>query len=603
MPQLSDREIEAFWREKLALRQRPFDVTGPKGKTVLELFEETVKRSGFRTAVECLDHEMSFQELDERTDAFALFLLDEPYLQKGDRIALMLPNCQQFFVALLGTIKAGMVAVPCNPLYTKEEIAHQLKDSEAKVLIALENILPAPLKAIVDPATRPPQLKKLIVTSLGDGLPRVKGLIVDGVVKYVKKMIPKENRTLLSKCLSLLPIQRYASLFRGRESQSSSQQSRLQVIQASIGYEDLMVIAYTGGTTGVSKGCMLTHKSLLCDAFATFDTVAPEVKERIHKLFASGQNAYYFMPLPMYHVYTLAGVFAYTFYYGLSSLTLPNPREIPAVIKLFSRPNICFGALIDTLVGGILRHPQLSTLTIDKKAILATGGMPASVERMRLWEEKTGVPLIEGYGLSEASPLVFWNVHSSTVQGSIGLPLPETLVKLVDDDGNDLPLGAGDAVRGELWVKGPQVMKGYFHKEQETKQVLTAEGWLKTGDIVTMDAAGYVRIVDRKKDMIIVSGFKVYPSELEEKAMALPLAHIKECAAIGEADPETGERVVLYVSPEDPKADPAIIENYLKTELAKVLTNYKRPAEIRFMQDLPKSPVGKILKKELRRKN
>ena len=249
-----------------------------------------MQRLGGRTAVECLGHELSFQELDARSDAFALFLLGEPYLQKGDRIALMMPNCQQFFVALLGVIKAGMIVVPCNPLYTKDELAHQLKDSDAKLILVLENMLPAPLKAVLDPKTRPEHLKKILVTSLGDGLPKWKGALVDIVVKYRKKLIPKENKSLLKACQSLLAIQSYATHTRGIQVRDPAQQTRLQALQKAMQWEDLMVIAYTGGTTGLSKGCMLTHKSILCDSFATFDTLASGVKERIQGLFAKGEN-------------------------------------------------------------------------------------------------------------------------------------------------------------------------------------------------------------------------------------------------------------------------------------------------------------------------
>lgn len=601
---LTEEELLSFWKEKLNNVGRPYDLIGPKNKHLLDFWKESVEDKKNKPAFICLGAATSFNKLDELSDKFAIWLTDRDYLKKGDKVAIMLPNCLQFAVALIGILKAGMVAVPCNPLYTKDEIFHQIKDSDSKILIALDNILESPLKAIEDDLAEVSKFRELIITSLGDGLRFPKNHITDFVVRHIKKMVPKNIKKYIQKVKSNknVIITKYSELIRSVNIKNDKLgKRRLKNIFESIKPKDAALIMYTGGTTGVSKGAVLSHKAVVSNILMGH-TSTPIEKEKIlcKDIFDKGENPYFYMPLPMYHVYSLttAGFLSYTVYYRLTTVTLPNPRDLDAGIKILKMKNLAISSMIDTLVSAYLNHPKFN-FKLHPEMIINVGGMPTNLDRLKKWKEKTSAHLSEGYGMSEASPLITWNPCDNPVYGTVGVPMPESLLKLVDDDGNDLPLGAGQDVSGEIWVKGPHIMDGYYNKPAETKNTLTEDGWLKTGDIGTIDSEGFLRIVDRKKDMILVSGFNVFPNEVEKKAVETGL--VLEAAAIGTKDDKTGERIILFVVVVDKNKNKEELILNIKKELSKSLTNYKRPSEVIVIDALPKSVVGKVLKKDLKK--
>ena len=584
---MSDAEVKDFWDHKLFNIDRPHHLQKLEYNSIPEAWEYRVSISHKRVGFICLDQKYTFDELDILSDKFAVSLLKKKYLNKGDRIAIMMPNTVQYFIALMGVLKAGLTVVNCNPLYTKEEISRQVRDSGAKILVTLENVCLAPAEAMNEGLM--PSIQEVIITKLGDKLPGFKKYLVNFVVKHVKKMVPKYSFP------KELKVTKFLDMFHHL---SSHDNKTLNDVEKSIKLEDVAFLQYTGGTTGVSKGAILTHKNILINTMQAEYSLPRELeKKMLERMSSEGNiNCHALLPLPFYHIYALScGLFTLMINYGMAASTLPNPRDLKALIKLFHDEHIILAATISTLAKALVKNEDFKKVKLRKSTVIIAGGMPTEKEIADEWNCITGTHITEGYGMTETSPLLSINDVHNPEAGRAGYPVPETLFKLRDDDGNDLPLGHGPDVKGELLVKGPQMMSGYYNHPEENAAIFTDDGYIATGDIATVSKEGIVDIVDRKKDMILVSGFNVYPSEIEEKALKTGL--LLECAAIAVPDKKTGEKVVLVaVALDKDKKDEKLVLDMLSKEL----TNYKRPSEVIFMEALPKTPVGKVLKKELR---
>ncbi len=578
---LTDQEVATFWTQRLEQLGRATSLDLKGLDTLLKLWNERVRISHHKYAIECLGHSLTFGEVDELAQQIAAYLIERPFLNRGDRVAVMLPNLAQYIPIVLGILKAGLVVVNCNPLYTTREIEFQLNNSESKVLFTLVNVAQASSQA------NTPKLQEVVLTEVGDLLPLPKRWIVNAAVRYVKRMIPPYRFP------SHLIIHSFRSLLR---TPSASALVSLKDMETSVSPEDVAFLQYTGGTTGISKGAILSHYGMVCNIEQSMRGLNQDLERKpIEMLEVPGPiNSLCLHPLPFYHVYGLMCCLLTSAAGGAGTVTLPNPRELDAVIKLLQRRDILLMTSINTLLKGILTHPKVTELNLAKDFVVVAGGMATSPDVSKEWFEKTKTPITEGYGLTEASPLLTLVDPRHPRSGVAGYALTETLLKLRDEDGNDLPLGAGPEVRGELLAKGPQIMRGYFRNPEETARVMSDDGFLMTGDIATIAADGLIEIVDRKKDMILVSGFNVYPNEVEARALETGL--LLECAAIGVADSKTGEKVVLYAVP----LNPSLTVEALAEKLRQTLTNYKRPAEIIFVESLPKSAVGKILRREVR---
>lgn len=541
----------------------PADIDASIYPSLVALMEESFQKHANKVAYSFMGKDISFAQTDRLSQAFAAYL-QSLGLAKGDRVAIMMPNVPQYPVAVAGILRAGFVVVNVNPLYTPRELEHQLKDSGAKAIVIIENFANTLEKCLE--AT---SVKHVVLCAMGDQLGWLKGSLVNYVVRHVKKMVPPFN----------LPL---AVRFNSAIAKGAGALFSKPAIHA----DEVAVLQYTGGTTGVSKGAVLLHRNLIANVLQSEAWNQPVMVKVPANEQPTGVCA-----LPLYHIFAFTVGMMLSMRTGGKLILIPNPRDIPAVLKELAKHRIHSFPAVNTLFNGLANHPDFSTVDWSHLKVSVGGGTAVQSSVAKLWVDKTACPICEGYGLSETSPSASCNVVTDTAYtGTIGIPLPSTYMKLLDDDGNETPPGQS----GEIAIKGPQVMAGYWQRPDETAKVMTADGYFKSGDIGTVDARGYFKIVDRKKDMILVSGFNVYPTEIED--VVAQLAGVLECACIGMADDQTGEAVKLVIVKKDPNLSEAAVRAHCKENL----TGYKQPKVIEFRADLPKTPVGKILRRELR---
>jgi long-chain acyl-CoA synthetase len=543
----------------------PADIDPSQYGSLVQLMEESFQKFAARTAYSFMGKDLSFGETDSLSRAFAAYLQGLG-LAKGDRVAIMMPNVPQYPVAVAAILRAGFVVVNVNPLYTPRELEHQLKDSGSKAIVIIENFANTLQQCI---ANTP--VKHVVLAAMGDMLGGVKGALVNYVVRKVKKMVPAYS----------LPgaVKFKDAIDRG---------TRGTLRKPEIKPDDVAVLQYTGGTTGVSKGAVLLHRNVIANLLQSEAWNQP----MMGKVPANEQPTSV-CALPLYHIFAFTVGMMLNLRTGGKLILIPNPRDLPAVLKELSKHKFHSFPAVNTLFNGLANHPDFGKVDWSNLKVSVGGGMAVQGAVAKLWLEKTACPICEGYGLSETSPSASCNpVTSTAFTGTIGVPLPSTSMKCIDDEGNEVPLGQP----GEIAIKGPQVMAGYWQRPDETAKVMTADGYFKSGDIGVMDERGYFRIVDRKKDMVLVSGFNVYPNEVEEVVMQMP--GVAECAVVGVPDEKTGEAVKLVIV----KRDPALTEEQVREYCRANLTGYKQPRVIEFRTDLPKTPVGKILRRELRDK-
>ncbi len=538
----------------------PAEIDLQRYASIVGMFDDACARHPQRPAYSSFGKTLTYAELDRLSGRFAAFLATEWKLGKGVRFAIMLPNTLQYPIALFGALRAGLAVVNVNPLYTARELEHQLADSGAVAILVLENFAATLSEAL--PRTA---VKRVIVTSLGDQLGFPKGPLVSFAVKHVKKMVPR---------WSLPGHLRFNHLLARAAGRPQP--------EIGLGHDDIAFLQYTGGTTGVAKGAVLSHGNMIANTL--------QLAAWVGGLFTPGQEQI-ITALPLYHIFSLTVNALFMTYFGGENILITNPRDTPAFIKTLGRTRWTAITGVNTLFNALLNHPDFASLDFSRVKFALAGGMAVQRAVAERWKKATGIPLIEGYGLTETSPVVTANpLDIEDYTGSIGMPLPSTGVTLRDDGGHDVPVGQA----GELCVRGPQVMRGYWERPEETDRVLDRNGWLRTGDMARMDEKGLFYIVDRKKDMILVSGFNVYPNEIEDVVVHHP--GVLEVAAIGVPDEHSGEVVKLFVV----KKDPSLTEADLKKYCHDQLTGYKRPKYIEFRDELPKSNVGKILRRELR---
>jgi len=543
----------------------PADLPLQAYPSLVALMRESFDRYGDRVAYSFLGKDLSYAALDQQSQALAAYF-QSLGLERGDRIAIMLPNVPQYPVAVAAILRAGFVVVNVNPLYTARELEHQLKDSGAKAIVIIENFA-----ATLQQCLANTPLRHVVLCAMGDRLGWLKGLLVNHVVRNVKKLVPAFE----------LPL-----AVRFNEALSLGQGAKM--LEPTLGPDDLAVLQYTGGTTGVSKGAVLLHRNLIANVLQSEAWNAP-VMARV----PADEQPTSVCALPLYHIFAFTVNMMLSMRTGGKNILIPNPRDIPAVLKELSKHTFHSFPAVNTLFNALANHPDFDQVNWSNLKVSVGGGMAVQAAVAKLWLEKTGCPVCEGYGLSETSPSASCNPTDSTeFSGTIGVPLPNTRLKIIDDEGHELPIGQA----GEIAIQGPQVMAGYWQRPDETAKVMLPDGWFKSGDIGIMDARGYFKIVDRKKDMILVSGFNVYPNEVEEVVASLP--GVLECAVIGVPDDKSGEVVKLVVV----KKDPALTETQVLEHCKINLTGYKLPKLIEFRTDLPKTPVGKILRRELRDK-
>ena len=543
----------------------PADIDVNQYSSLVGLMEESFKKYASRAAYSFMGKEVSFGQIDSLSRAFGTYLQGLG-LAKGDRVAIMMPNAPQYPIAVAGILRAGFVVVNVNPLYTPRELEHQLKDSGAKTIVIIENFATTLEQCIQNTA-----VKHVVLAAMGDMLGLLKGAMVNYVVRNVKKMVPAFD----------LPG---AVRFNAAVAQGTSGTLKKPSIKA----DDVAVLQYTGGTTGVSKGAVLLHSNVIANVLQSEAWNEPAVK-----LLPEGEQLVGVVALPLYHIFAFTCCMMLGMRMGSRGILIANPRDIPAMFKELAKYTIHSFPAVNTLFNGMANHPDFNTVDWSHLKISVGGGMAVQSAVAKLWLDRTGCSICEGYGLSETSPSATCNpTDSKAFSGTIGLPLPGTYLKCLDDDGVELPLGQP----GEIAIKGPQVMAGYWQRPDETAKVMTPDGYFKTGDIGTVDERGYFKIVDRKKDMVLVSGFNVYPNEVEEVVSLLP--GVMECAVVGVADEKTGEAVKLVIVKKDPALTEAQVREYCRANL----TGYKQPKVVEFRTDMPKTPVGKILRRELREK-
>jgi long-chain acyl-CoA synthetase len=527
--------------------------------SVTDVFHSAVKRFAQKPAFTCMGKTLSFADLDHLSADFAAWLQHETDLEPGDRIAIQLPNVLQFPVAVFGALRAGLVVVNTNPLYTEREMAHQFKDSNAKAILILANMADK-LEKVLDKT----DIKHVLVTQLGDLHDVPKRWLINAVVKHVKKMVP---------AYSLPGAVGFRDALKKGASLTHRPVDRTQ--------EDLAALQYTGGTTGMPKGAMLTHRNLVANMLQARSAIGEHLTDGEELVIA---------PLPVYHIYTFTVNCLFLMETGNHSLLITNPRDLPAFVKeLKGLPFTGFIGL-NTLFNALCNRDDFRQLDFSKLKLTISGGMALTKAAAQRWEETTGCPIAEGYGLTETSPIVSFNPNDAIQLGTIGKPVAGTAVKVVDSEGNDVPFGEP----GELCVQGPQVMKGYWQREDETRNSIDEQGWFHTGDIAILQDDGYIKIVDRKKDMILVSGFNVYPNEVEDVVAAHP--DVLEVAAVGVADENAGEAIKLFVVSKNSQLDAETLRAWCKKEL----TAYKVPKYVEFRDELPKTNVGKVLRRQLR---
>lgn len=554
--------MEKPWLERYP-ENVPETIDPDKYSSLVEMFEQSVQKFADQPAFMNMGSVMTFRKLEERSRAFAAYLQNDLKLKKGDRVALMMPNVLQYPIALFGILRAGMIAVNVNPLYTPRELEHQLNDADAKAIVIVSNFAHTLEKAV---ANTP--IKHVILTSLGQMLPKVKGTAVDFVVKYVKGLVPKYH----------LPgaISFRKALYKGR---------RLQYVKPFLEGDDIAFLQYTGGTTGVAKGAILSHRNMVANVL--------QAKGAYGSLLREGRETVV-TALPLYHVFALTINCLLFMEVGGANLLITNPRDIPIFVKELQKVPFTAITGVNTLFNALVNNEDFKELNFSHLRLSVGGGMAVQRAVAEKWINITKCYLLEGYGLTECSPLVAaYPYDLKEYNGSIGLAMPSTEVRIIDDEGNVL----GFDQTGELQVRGPQVMEGYWNRAEASKEVITQDGWLSTGDIVRFDDEGFMYIVDRKKDMILVSGFNVYPNEIED-VVALH-NKVLEVAVIGQPHETSGEIVKVYVV----KNDDSLTKEELIVHCREHLTGYKIPKIVEFREELPKSNVGKILRRELREEN
>ena len=528
--------------------------------SLAQMLDHTFKKFADKPCFSNMGHELSFAEVDRLSAHLAAYFQTELGLKKGDRIVIQMPNLLQYPVTLFAALRAGLVVINMNPLYTAEEMQHYLHDSGALAIVVLENFADKLEKAIGASS-----IKHIIITDVGDLFPVVSRVVTNAAVKYFKKLVPEYN----------LPN---TILFRDALHKGENAAFSAPVIQQS----DVAFLQYTGGTTGISKAAMLTHRNLLANQAQMLEWMKPKIKEGVETVITA---------LPLYHAFCLTVNCMGLFRYGGHNVLVTDPRDMKSFIDILDKSKPTVMTAVSTLLGELMNQSGFAKLDLSTLKVTVAGGMALKGSVAEAWLARTKTPVVEGYGLTEASPVVCCNPLDGRDQiGTIGLPLPSTQIRLMDDNNNTLPLGE----TGELCVKGPQVMLGYWNQPEETSKVFDAEGWLHTGDIAMIAPDGFIKIMDRKKDMISVSGFKVFPNEVEDVAMHHP--KVLEAAAIGIPDEHSGELVKLFVT----KRDPSLNAAELKTWFHEHLTGYKRPRQIVFVDKLPKNNVGKVVRRELK---
>jgi long-chain acyl-CoA synthetase len=549
--------VEKIWLKSYP-KGVPAEIDVNAYASVRDVFDRVVGEFGARTAYTCMGKSITFAELEAASAAFGAFLQGRG-LKKGARVALMMPNILQYPVCLFGVLRAGFTVVNTNPLYTPRELEHQLTDSGAEMIVVVENFANTVQEVVGRTA-----VKQVVVTSIGEML-GWKGPLVDFVLRHVKKMIPPWS----------LP-----GSMRLSEALAEGRQRKLEHV--AIAHQDIAFLQYTGGTTGVAKGAMLLHRNIVANLLQAGAWVKPFLGNERHVILT---------PLPLYHIFSLTANCLVFMTLGAENVLITNPRDIPGFVKEMGKHRFTAFTGVNTLFNALLNNADFAKLDFSSLQMTLGGGMAVQKVVAERWKQVTGVPLIEAYGLTETSPAATMNpLDLPEYNGAIGLPVPSTDLVLRDDAGHDVPLGTA----GEICIKGPQVMAGYWQRPDETAKAIDANGWLATGDIGVMDDRGFVRIVDRKKDMILVSGFNVYPNEIEAVVVTHP--GVLECAAIGVPDAKSGEAVKLFVV----RKDESLTAEALLAHCRANLTGYKCPREVEFRTELPKSNVGKILRRELR---
>ena len=535
--------------------------------SLTELLESAFRQHARRDALCCMDSRLTFRDVDELSTAFGAWL-QRLELAQGTRVALMMPNVPQYLVAMAAVLRAGYVVVNVNPLYTARELEHQLKDSGAQVIVVLENFAHT-----VEEVLARTEVRHVVLASMGELLGFWRGRLIDFAVRHVRKMVPE----------FALPMSGGRTVTRFTEALAHG--SRLPLRRVEVRPDDVAFLQYTGGTTGVSKGATLLHRNVVANIMQCEAWFKPML-DRV-----GDQQLTIVCALPLYHIFALTICALMGAHFGAMNLLIPNPRDIPGLVRTLSKHRVNMFPAVNTLFNALANDPDFARLDFSGLVVSNGGGMAVQRATAEKWLKITGCPVVEGYGLSETSPVATSNrLDTTEFTGTIGLPVPSTDIAIRDDAGHDLPLG----ISGEICIRGPQVMAGYWNRPDETANVMTADGFFKSGDIGIMDERGYVRIVDRKKDMILVSGFNVYPNEIEQVVSLHP--GVLECAVVGVLDDKSGEAVKLFVV----KADGTLSEDDLSNYCKDNFTAYKRPKYIEFRDDLPKSNVGKILRRELR---
>lgn len=550
---------ENFWKDKYPATV-PAEIDADQYPNIQAVLSESCERFARLPAFSNMGRTLTYADIYRLSGDFAAWLQHHTDLVPGDRIAIQLPNVLQYPVVVFGAIRAGLVVVNTNPLYTAREMEHQFNDSGAKALVSLAN-----MGHLVEQVVPKTAITTVIMTEVGDMLPPLKRLLVNSVVKYVKKMVPAYH---LPKAHALTRVLAEGSKKAARTVEAGS--------------EDVAVLQYTGGTTGVAKGAMLTHRNLIANMLQARAIMASNLYDGEETVVA---------PLPLYHIY------AFTFHCmammltGNHNLLITNPRDLPSMVKDLSRYRFSGFVGLNTLFAALCNNADFRKLDFSSLKMTVSGGMALQIATAKRWTEVTGCPICEGYGMTETSPVAAVNPIQNIQLGTIGIPVPSTLCKIIDDEGRELPLGEV----GELCVKGPQVMKGYWQRDDATREILDAGGWLRTGDIGIIQEDGYIRLVDRKKDMILVSGFNVFPNEVEDVLATLP--QVLQCAAIGIPDEKSGEAIKVFIVL---RPGESLEKDEVIAHMRKNLTAYKVARLVEFRDELPTTNVGKILRRELR---
>lgn len=552
--------------EKIWLKSYPQGVAETinpdKHQSILEVFELSCRKFKEQVAFENMGATLSYEDLNQLSFEFASFLQNVAKIQKGDRVAIQLPNVLQYPIAMYGALRAGAVVVNTNPLYTAREMQHQLKDSGAKAIVIFENSA-SHLQQILKETS----IETVIVTGVGDLLGFPKSLIVNSVVRYVKKMVPPYK------------FEKSYGFYEALDMGAKTIFKPIELIG-----EDIAFLQYTGGTTGISKGAVLTHRNIVSNMLQIVEWLKSDLVEGKEKAI---------LALPLYHIFSLTVNGLMLMYYGGHNEMITNPKDIPGFIKLWKKKTFTVFPGLNTLFNALMNHPDFKDINFKPLKVSVAGGMALQTAVAQRWKDTTKTPIVEGYGLTETSPVACVNpLNGQDRMGTIGLPIPSTELSIRDDDENEVELGKP----GEICIKGPQVMRGYWNQPEETKKVFTKDGFFKSGDIGVMDADGFTKIVDRKKDMILVSGFNVYPNEIEDVIMHNP--KVLEVAAIGIPDAKSTEVVKVFIV----KKDPSLTEEEVIKFSQQNLTGYKVPRQVEFRDSLPKSNLGKVLRRELKPK-